>query len=64
MIKNTKKGEKCYDLKGDHRKPFELWAVREEKHWRCPGCQAGGHMGRKSTSFGGGGWLQPGFLVS
>lgn len=41
MIKKTKRGEKRYDLKGDHRKPFELWAVREEKHWRCPGLRAG-----------------------
>lgn len=28
-------------MKGDHRKPFELWAVREEKDWSCPGLQAG-----------------------
>lgn len=29
MIKKTKRGEKRHDLKGDHRKPFELWAVRD-----------------------------------
>lgn len=48
MIKKTKRGEKRCDLKGDHRKPFELWAVREEKDWRCPGLQAGGHRAGKA----------------